>query len=411
MNRRLTITLGLVLLATVSVSAQVTWTGHYDIIPNPEPSYLPTAAHPLGVSPGGSLPTLLPNAATLPPLPPPNLGGVACDQRNAWIYTCDGFRIAMDMNPVYLPFGFTAPPPLVGFLPIPAGVGPVSGLGFDDPNQILWACDPAYNFWGMNPLPPFNVIVPPQPMPVPINSPTSGIGYDPCDNTLWACNQQGGIYHFTPGGLPIGFQPVNTVPTLSLIGGLTVATHNGAGAIPPPTCSTQIPGYHVTVTDGTALHDALGLAPPIPQSGGPIGLAFGLGYSSDYQELQCFQAGTVGLPCSSGLVPFTGTREPLITGPALFNGLNLVNAPPSTPGFLLIDFCPQLPCWNGLMMNPFSWTSVPIVTTAAGTHAIGFFAGGFPKGFQFSHQYAIQDVSAPLGYCFSNVSTQTVSAP
>ncbi|MEZ6197139.1 MAG: hypothetical protein R3F20_15635 [Planctomycetota bacterium] len=408
MRHSIFLTLALGLALTVSASAQVTFAGLGPAPGLTDMSYLPTAAYPTGASPLGV--PLLPNASLLPPIGITGVieGGMASNQRNAWIYTTSGTVMAVDTDPNFLAFGPTAAPPAGTFpIPLPATVGPLTGLGFDDAANILWACDGAV-FLGLNPLPPFNVIVPPLPMPL-TGAPATGLDYDPCDGTLWACDFQGGIFHFTTLGAPIGLQPVNIVPTPVGLGGLAVATHNGAGAIAPPTCSTQIPGYHVTVSDGIMLHDALGAAPPMPLSG--TGFAYGLAYSSDHQFLRCTPASTGGVVCTGGFFPLAGIREPLITGPGLFNAVQLKNAPPSTPAILILDLCPQLPCWNGLMMNPFTWTTLSTVTNAAGEASFGFFAGGFPKGFQFSFQWAILDPPAPLGWCFSNVSTQTVSAP
>jgi hypothetical protein len=389
-------------LLALPLSAQVTFAG-LDVPGAVDMSYLPTASHPTGLSsppmPGG-----FPNASLLPPVVVAGFGGgMACDQRNAWVYTTNGTEIAIDMDPNFLPFGLTPAPPLVGTapLPLPSALLPVTGLGFDDAAQILWASN-QNQFFGLNPLPPFNMIVPPTPIPF-TGSQITGLGYDPCDNTMWACNVQGGIFHFDLSGGPIGPQPVNTVPTLIFLGGLTVSTHNGAGAIPAPGCSTQIPGYHVTVQDGMGVHDALGLAPSIPL--GPNDLPYGLASSADYQVRNC----ATPVPCSTTLMPFAGMRQPLISSG--FNGIHLTNAAPSTPAILLVDICPQLPCWFGLMMNPFSWTMLPTITDGFGNAQFGFFAGGFPKGFQFSFQWAVQDPLAPLGYCFSNLSTQTVGAP
>jgi hypothetical protein len=406
-------------LLAAAAAGQVTFTASIGMPPGvPEISYLPTAAHPLGLSPSPTTGALLPMAAGLPPLAGNLAGGMASDDRNGWIYTSNGQLITMDMNPHFLPFGATLPPPVGGPLPVPSpyatGFVNVTGLAFDDQNGILWACDQA-NFWGMNPLPPFNPIVFPQPIPA-LGPPAVGLGFESSTGTLWACDVQGGIYHFTPGGAPFGAQPVAFTATVGApLGGLAVATHNGPGALPAPACSTQIPGYHITVTDGIQLYDALNLAPPIALGASPTAAgAYGHTYSSDFQVTRCDNAVTPfpsASTCSSGLVPLTGLQAPAITGPGAFNGIRLVNAPPVANAILLVDTCPQLPCWYGLMMNPFTWTAVPTVTDAAGNAGFGFFAGGFPAGFQFSHQWAIQDPGSPLGYCFSNLSTETIGLP
>ncbi|MEZ6197844.1 MAG: hypothetical protein R3F20_19310 [Planctomycetota bacterium] len=404
-----------VLALAAAAPAQVLFSGNQINPPGLfEMDYLPTAAYPVG---GPGIPPLglpFPNAALMPPAPAIGLvGGMASDDRNAWIYTTNGFLITMDMNPNYLPFGFTAPPPLAGPAPIPSPYPPtvalqVSGIAYDDAAGILWACD-AFNFWPMNPLPPFNPIGLPVPIPG-IGPPATGLGFEPSSGTLWACDAQGGIYHFTPAGAPIGPQPVSIVAGLvGPLGGLTVAPHNGPPAILPPACSTQIPGYHVSVTDGLMIYDAFNAAPPIPHVFPAPGAAFGLTYSADPQVTYCASPTAVG--CTTGFAPFTGLQRPAVTGPGLFNGIRLVGAQPLTPAFLLIDICPAPTCWLGLMMNPFTWISLPFTTDAAGNAGIGFFIGGFPPGFQFSHQWAVQDPGAPLGYCFSNVSTQTVALP
>jgi hypothetical protein len=408
-NMRLLIALSIVLTLSFAASlpAQVTFAGtNFGGVV--DMSHLPTAAYPTGstAGPAATYPGL-PVASLLPPIAGAFLGGMACDQRNAWIYTSNGFDMAIDENPNFLGFGPNPPSPTLVPQPLPAtsATGAITGLAFDDAAGILWACN-QNQFWGLNPLPPFNLTTPLLPIPS-AGIPISGLGYDPCDGTLWACDVQGGIYHFSTGGAPIGLQPVNIVPTSNVLGGLTVATHNGAGAIPSPACSTQIPGAHILVQDGLFVHDAVGAAPSMPLSTG--GLPYGLAYSSDHQFLRCLPAGTPGVVCSSGLAPVAGMRQPLIsTG---FNAIQLRNAPPATPAILLVDICPQLPCWFGLMMNPFSWTMLPTATDGFGRAQFGFFAGGFPKGFQFSFQWAVQDPFAPLGYCFSNVSTQTVGAP
>ncbi|MEZ6197845.1 MAG: hypothetical protein R3F20_19315 [Planctomycetota bacterium] len=409
---RLGVLLALSLVARAP--AQVVFVGHGGLPSgNVESAYLPTAAYPVGASAVPAFPTPLPNASTMPLPACVYCGGMASDDRNAWIYTTNGQLMTMDKDPNFNVFGYTANAPFAGTQPItnPYGSFPpleVTGLAFDDAGNRLWACD-TQNFWPLNALPPFNHQAAPLPIPGLSGGIATGLGFESSTGTLWACTDQGFIYHFTTAGVAIGAQPVATTIAVAPLGGLTVSNHNHAGAFAPPACSTQIPGFHVSVTDGIHLYDAFNAAPPIPLLGGGPQLAWGLTSSADYQVSIC--PPIPGTVCSSGNQPFTGLRQPAITGPGLFNAIRLVNAPPLTPVKLLVDLCPANSCWWGLMMNPFTMTTLNYTTDSSGNLNVGFFIGGFLPGFQFSHQFAIPDPNAPLTYCFSNVSTTTVALP
>ena len=225
-------------LISVGVSAQVIFTSNHALIPGTvEHHYLPTAAYPFGNVGNPGLQSL-PNAALLPPLFGGThlVGGMASDDRNAWIYTTNGDFMAMDMNPNFTVFGFTSAPPLIGIAPVPSPhLGPVriSGLGFDDANNLLWACDNGA-FWAMNPVPPFNPLTPYLPIPGFLGGSITGLDFDAATGSLWACSDMGNIYNFSTAGTAIGPQPVSVVSAGGPLGGLAVATHNGPGSISPP---------------------------------------------------------------------------------------------------------------------------------------------------------------------------------
>ncbi|MEE9393467.1 MAG: hypothetical protein V3W41_13270 [Planctomycetota bacterium] len=394
---------------TAVAGAQVTYTMAQATPGAAEATYLPTAAYPNGqTAPFGVAP--LPNAAALVPVNPIS-GGMASDDRQARIYTTDGLQMAIDLNPTYLPFTPTLPPPPGAFpIAIPVGLTPVTGLCFDDGANQLWACD-ANNFWPMNKAAPFNALGAPLPMPVIAGAAVVGLGYDSCDGTLWAVDITGAIFHFTTGGFPIGLQPVNVIFPQG-IPSLAVNTTNGAGALfAAPPCSTQVPGYHITVSDGFQVHDAVNPNPPIPMVSAAVGNPlFGHTYSSDFQIKQCFNA--AGLPYCTIPQPRAGTNRPSYTGPtAMGHTLRLVGAPPLVSGFILADLCPLATCWNGLWINPFSWILGGIITDAAGEYTLPASLFGPLKGFQISFQFAVPDVGAPLGYCLTNLVTFTAGAP
>ncbi len=402
----------LVILLIVSlasaVAAQVTYTMAQTSPGLAEATYLPTAAYPNGqTAPFGIV--VLPNAALLPPVNS-FAGGMASDDRQAYIYTSNGDMMAIDLNPTYAPFtAFPAPPPGVPLIALPAGSGPVTGLCFDDAANQLWACD-AFSFWPMNKVAPFNALAAPLPLPA-APGPFVGLGYDPCDNSLWGVDIGGAIFHFTTAGAPIGPQPVNVIFPQG-IPSLAVNTTNGAGALfGPPACSTQVVGYHITVSDGFQVHDAVNPNPPIPMTSSATGNPlFGHTYSSDFQTKNCILSdGSV--PCSIPQ-PLAGTNRPSYVGPTgMGHTLRLVGAPPLVAGFILADFCPLPTCWNGLWLNPFSWILGGIVTDAAGEYTLPASLFAPIKGFQISFQFAVPDVGAPLGYCLTNLVTFTAGAP
>lgn len=70
-----------------------------------------------------------------------------------------------------------------------------------------------------------------------------GIDFDDADGTLWGVDGAGNIYHWFPGGAPIGPQPVSAVATpvgLPMVG-IAVNESNGAGALAPTSARPRTP--------------------------------------------------------------------------------------------------------------------------------------------------------------------------
>ncbi|MEE9393469.1 MAG: hypothetical protein V3W41_13280 [Planctomycetota bacterium] len=389
----------------VQASAQVTYTFGPGVPNVGTATYMPTAAYPAGTAaPGADL--NLVNASGLLVTPIAFSGGMASDDRNGIIYTSNGIEIAMDQNLTYAGLGpLPIVPPGISPILLPFSAGPVTGLAFQDGPNNLWACD-FNSFWPMGALPPFPATAAPLPIPGLLNA-ASGLGYDPADNSLWACDIMGFIYHFSPGGAPIGLQPVNVVGAVGQVNGLAINSSNGAGAFVSPPCSTQTPGYHVTVSDGFFVYDATGLATPIPMS--PLiaaNVIWGHTFSSDFQTKRCPTPGISVVP-----PPFAGTERVNYVGPGAPQSLRCIGATPLTTGFLVADLCPTSTCFFGLWFSPFSWTLVGVTTDLAGEVTFPVSFGFFPAGVQFSFQWAILDPPSPLGYRFSNLCTVTTGLP
>lgn len=370
-------------------------------------AYLPSAAYPLG---GGTFFGVEPLPASGALAIGPREGGMTINQKNGVVYCSDGVLVTFDNNPLHLPFTPPAPTPLPAPAPALGTGGPITGMALDTLGGILWMTD-GPTLQGFTPLPPFLPVTPLYNLPfaTPGTVGLSGLDIDNATGTLWGCDPFGNIFNFTTAAVPIGLQPVSVVPLAAGsggLGGLCVNRTNGAGAVTPPFCSTQQVGYHICVTDGPLIYDALVLInPPIatPASAGTS--ARGLAMSCDHQIMK----GAVICP-STFTFPVIGMTKAAHRGPGGGNAFRLVGGPPLTTALLLYDFCPIpgglfIPASGEVLwLNPFSITFnfAPFTTNAVGsvTSPIGFsFAAA---GIQYSMQWAIYDPLAPLGYCLSD---------
>ena len=409
--------LALALILAASTQAQVAWVDD-GLTPGAVfDTYLPSAAYPVGApSPIGPFPN--PAAGALLPATFPG-GGVAIDEFGPFIYTTDGFGITMDLHAQYLPFTPVLPPP-PGPFPAPALLtgGPITGMAFDAATGTLWMCDPG-SYGPFTPVPPFLPLGPAIPFAPPTGAALTGIDIEAATGSLWLCDAGGAVFNLTPGGLPIGPQPVVVVPSVTggpFMAGICVNDSNGPGSFPPPFCSPQLPGFHICLTDGVMVYDALpgGLGPiPLPGAVALMPAARGMAYSNDFQ----ITFGSVGCG-STGVIPLPGTAMPNFNGPGAFTALRLTGAPPATSVFCLADLCPLpggalLASGESLWINPLSatYSLLPALTDAAGDAALPVSYVPVPPGIQFSFQWAIPDSSKPLGFCLTDLVTLTIGAP
>jgi hypothetical protein len=225
--------------------------------------------------------------------------------------------------------------------------------------------------------------------------------------------------------VPVGPQPVANVVSAGTLSGLAVNTTNGPGSMSSAFCSFQVQGYHIMVTDGQFIYDALNpLAAPLPVAGG-TGTTRGLAYSSDGQLIPASSA----CPLNGGAVgnPNTGTGAPsgirtqqVAAAGNGGNGLELNGGPANSAAMLLFDLCPiqnggiPLPTGDTLFIWVLSPTLVvvPTGTNAFGTGTFTLPIGAAPAGLQFSYQWFFQDVANPTLYgCFSDAMTVTIGLP
>lgn len=410
-------TIALAALLAAAAPAQASFT--YDVT-SPgfvEQQYLDSATYPdgaLSAVPGPGLPT--PNAMALPAAAFPG-GGIASDDVGTTLFTTDGFLLAVDTNPAYLAVTPPLPPTPPVAIAFPPGFGPlVTGMGCDSTGGVLWMSDP----FGVAPFsstPPYAPLGPPFPVPGAGIAPIVGLGHEPSTGTLWAVDAAGAVYHFMPGGAPVGPQPVTTVVSIPgfLFNGLDVNTTNGPGSFPSPACSLQTGSQHVVVTDGVFLYDAVpGIAAAIPLAAGSGFGVVGVACSSDYQVVPGF----VGCP-ASGAAPAVLSLAPNSTGPVSPpNGVVMVGGPPLAPVFVAADVCPvpggaMTVGGEVLWISPFSPSAVIgiIGTDAVGSVLIPLPWAFVPAGLQLTVQFAIPDALAPFAACLTDAATITTGLP
>lgn len=374
-------------------------------------TYLPSTTHPNGGPGVGNIPLPMTGALVAGTIG----GGIAIDQTTRRVFSSDGFVITTDDHNLYAPFSAPGAPAPIAPAPIMLGGGPITGMGCDPAAGILWLTD-GLSYGGYALGFPFGVIVPPMPFPFPVlaTAGISGIDYDSADGTLWAVDMIGNVYHWFPGGAPIGPQPVASVTSIFGLPftGIAVNESNGAGSLAPHFCSTQLPGYHIVITDGLQVVDALNpLNPPI--FGTSVnGAARGLAYSSDMQY-------TPGAGLAPVLVGQPGWRKPQNNTVGGLNALRLVGAQPLTTAIFLYDNCPIVgglfipASGETLWINPFSFTfgSATFVTDAAGEVNFPIDLTFAPAGYNLVSQWAIYSPLSPMGYAFSDAMRFVVGTP
>lgn len=411
MIRRMMILVALVAAICMSADAQVMHVLDITTTGEAQDVYLPSASYPAG---GGSYfgVELLPVSGAL--AIGPRSGGMTIDQKKSIVYSSDGFLITFDNNPLYLPFSPAAVLPSPVAAPLLLTTGPITGMALDTLGGILWMTD-GLSLRGFTPVPPFLPVTPIFPITFTFSSNfLTGLDFDSATGTLWGCDLFGGIYNFTTTAVPLGAQPVSIVTLHSSsagMGGLCVNRTNGFGSTGVSFCSTQSPDYHICVTDGPRIYDALVSTNPIilnaSSSGAP---ARGLAMSCDNQIIP----GAVGCPFTFTF-PLIGMNKATHNGAGGGNAFRLVDGPISTTALLLYDFCP-IPgglfvfasgetLWINTLSSTFGFAGFTTNTCGEVTVPISFsFA---TAGLQYSMQWAISDPLAPLGYCLSDGMTFT----
>jgi hypothetical protein len=386
-------------------------------------AWLPNLAAPAGI---GLIPSFLrpdlPNyyAASLlatgtPLAPVANEGGIAIDQEAKLVYATDGSSfLTQDAHAVY---GAVATAPMAT-LPLTGWAGgDITGLAVSSAPGILYICD-GFTCQLRSKTHPYPVLAPAFPMPPFAGVPgATGLDYDPATGTLWACNVDGATIEFTTGGALIGAHPAPPVPGIGPVRGIAINTTAGPFALPP--LPGQTPGFHVCLTDGSKVYDALPPYGSITLSSSFPTHCRGLAISNDpvlypgaiVGGFPRFNNDPALNPGPGFLYPQTGLSLPAckyLFGPAY---VTLDGAPPGAGVALIGDLIPLGSAGGGitigpdvLWLNPFSPFFFTVGTGADGTgHAqLELPMAGLPIGLQVAMQWLVPDGSAYLGVDFSD---------
>lgn len=381
--------------------------------------YLPSAGYPnTADSARGSLD--LPEFGNLPPAAITNagapVGGACIDQHTRAVYSCNGFTVQREAHPLYNVPGLTTSVGLGVYFPS----NTITGMAVDSDGDVLYCVDDhfliAFDKNTMAPLHAADYLY-----WLDQGDHLSGIGWESSTGTLWGCASNGEIYNFDTSGDPIGSQPRSTVSSAGTLSGCAVNTSNGLNSQLLPSCSFQVVGYHIMVTDGINIYDAFSNGNgPLPANGN--GTAHGLAYSSDGQLIPAsspcpLNGGAVGNPSNGG--GFASIRTDSVPTSGDPFGLELTAGPINHQCSLLFDYCPiqnggvALPTGDAMYIWPLSLTVVivPLMTDGFGQASLTLppaLTGVAPAGFQFSYQWYFPDVSNPTLYgCFSDAMTVT----
>lgn len=385
--------------------------------------WLPNAAYPAGIFAPALFRPSMPNwyagsiAATGTPLPPvANEGGLAIDQVTSIIYGTDGTSyISQDSHSLH---SSAAAPAATVALPLPgAPPGAITGLAVDPDSGFLWICTGTM-FQARSKIHPYPAMTAPLPIPPFIGGPgATGLGFDPATATLWACSAAGATVQFTMSGAPVSSHPPLPVPHAA-VRGLDVNPVNGAGSFPPP--AGQTPGFHICVTDGFHVFDALPPYASISANAGLESYCRGLAISATPAALPGGFNPATGYyrfdaePAWAPYLPQIGLTRPTVSGPVPSPcAVTLSGAPAGSPVLLAAAAAP-LPATataggiivgsDVLWLNPLAPTFalLPSLADATGSAAFILPLEAAPSGLQLCVQWLVADSTAYLGWTMTD---------
>ena len=408
-----------------TLSAQTAYVLTRDVSTGTGPAFatwLPDAAWSSGVAAPDHFRLMMPNfvtesaAATGTPTPPiGHEGGLAIDQIAGIVYATDGTSfLSQDSHSHY---SASALPATAVSLPLLGGpIGALTGLAVDPDSGLLYVCD-GFSFQARSKIWPYAAATPVMPIPPFAGiSGATGLGFDPSTGHLWATNVDGATVEFSLSGVPISTHPPLPGPH-GFIRGLAVNPSNGVGSLPP--YPGQVDGFHVCLTDGSKIHDALPPWGAVTTLASATSYCRGLAISADPSVLPGRYDTTQSNykynnhPNVAGLTPVASVTRPTFKGPGAFCYAMVSNVPVSGTLYLAADLSPLSTSASTpgivvgtdvLWLNPLASTFalIPVVAGVSGDASVYLPIGLAPGGLQFCLQWLIPDPSAYLGFDFSD---------
>jgi hypothetical protein len=228
----------------------------------------------------------------------------------------------------------------VNAFPVPAGLGPLTGMDMDEWGGLTGGVPTLYvtdgtRIAGLVPTaagscnPPTVVFA-----PCTITLPTAGaqltdVTWDPTTKTLWGCDTAGFVHHIvlTPSCAVIGSFPVNACGMIKPLQGIAFDLGSGHTNSPGGPALFVTDGFNVAHLDLAGAFAVPSFAVPVPctPTPGPLnGLAYaahGVNYGSPEHAVTCGTFGESSVPSSNF-------------------GLQYANAPPAQLGVLLMNASP-----------------------------------------------------------------------
>lgn len=292
---------------------------------------------------------------SLNPVPPgSNFSDVTDNMIKDLIYVTDGKSVAEYVAATGLQ---TNVMPVAGVF----GTGPLVGLGFNSPANILWCTDGAIVF-GVTPSPAGSCL-PPAPAVAPFPHVGPGLATDvtwvPSVGLVVVCDGAGFVTGYTPGGV-VAIAPYFALGVCGLAGtalqGIAADTATGCTGTPPV----------ISITNGLTVARIFlfggGAAPPTfyqtaPCTLVPLPMSLGLAYAAR------------PIKYGAGSGPFIkATGQSCLPSPTF--SISVSNGPPGGVGYLLVGLTPACPpltlLGQPLLVFPLTTTLGPFPLNAIG---------------------------------------------
>lgn len=115
------------------------------------------------------------------------------------------------------------------------------------------------------------------------------------------------------------------------------------------------------------------------------------------QAILPWELWNVGSPCATGAIPDIACVGGFSSNSA--NSMDLSNAPPNSPAFLVLGLSSLRAPFKGGILGPNPDFVIPVATDGAGNFNLPYVLTTVPPGVMLWVQYWVKDPGAPNGFC------------